>query len=239
EITIVAKNDNLLEGEETIVITGAATAGFTWSATANTATVTITDSNPLSDKVLRFSPKTDNVAEGSSTTLKVSLPEGVTATSDIAFNYAVTGTATSGDDYTALTGTGTITAGQNSVAIVIDAKTDTVIEGEETVILTGGAITTGSLTGFSWDDAAKEATVTITDVTDPLKKVLRFSPTTANVAEGSSTSIKVSLPEGVTLGNPLIVNYRVSGTATSDTDYSALTGSVTIPAGSSYATIEI
>ncbi|MBF7093681.1 hypothetical protein IUY40_19340, partial [Flavobacterium sp. ALJ2] len=114
-----------------------------------------------------------------------------------------------------------ITAGNNFAAIVIDAKSDSVMEGEETVILTGGVITTGSLTGFAWDDAAKEATVTITDVTDVANTVLNFSPTEKDVAEGSSTSIKVSLPEGVTLGNPLIVNYTVSGTATSDTDYTA------------------
>ncbi|MBF7093684.1 hypothetical protein IUY40_19360, partial [Flavobacterium sp. ALJ2] len=105
------------------------------------------------------------------------------------------------------------------VDIVVTALTDAVIEDNETVILTGGVITTGSLTGFAWDGAAKEATVTITDVTDDVNTLLNFSPTTANVAEGSSTSIKVSLPEGVTLGNPLIVNYTVSGTAINGTDY--------------------
>ncbi|MBF7093644.1 hypothetical protein IUY40_19155, partial [Flavobacterium sp. ALJ2] len=138
-IEVEALLDNLIEANETIIITGAASAGFTWSATANTATVTITDSNPLSDKVLRFSPTTENVAEGSSTTLEVLLPEGVTATSDITFNYAVDGTATSVDDYTRLTGIGTIPAGQNSAAIVVTALTDAIIERDETVILAGGA----------------------------------------------------------------------------------------------------
>ncbi|MBF7093481.1 hypothetical protein IUY40_18270, partial [Flavobacterium sp. ALJ2] len=235
-IEVEAIRDNWIELDETLVITGSSGGQFTWSATANTATVTITDSN---DKLLRFSPTTENVAEGSSTTLEVRLPEGVVAVNDITFSYSVGGTATSVDDYSALTGTGTIPAGVNSAEIVIDALMDSVIEDKETVILTGGVITAGSLTGFTWDDAAKEVTVTITDVTDPLKKVLNFSPTTAEVAEGSSTSIKVSLPEGVTLGDNLIVNYTVSGTATSDTDYIALTGSVTIPAGDSYAMIAV
>ncbi|MBF7093573.1 hypothetical protein IUY40_18740, partial [Flavobacterium sp. ALJ2] len=239
EITIAAKNDNLLEADETILIKGVTTAGFLWSNLENSATVTIKDANPASDKVLRFSSTTEKIAEGSSTRLKVSLPEGITTTSDIRFYYAVGGTATSGKDYTRLTGTGTILAGNNSVDIVVAALTDAVIEGDETVIVTGGGIVGDSLTGFTWDATAKEAIVTITDVTDPAKKVLNFSPTKADVTEGLSTSIKVSLPTGVTLEESLTVNYTIAGTATSDTDYKKLTGSVTIEAGSGFAMIEV
>ncbi|MBF7093643.1 hypothetical protein IUY40_19150, partial [Flavobacterium sp. ALJ2] len=251
EIKVNTLLDKLIESDETIIITGVATTGFTWSATANTATVTITDSNPASHKLLFFSawgtsktlkaspPVIEKIAEGTSIKLKVSLSPGVTATSDITFNYAVDGTATSGDDYTPLTGVGTIPAGNNSVDIIVTALTDAVIEDDETVILTGGVITAGSLTGFGWVVGVNDATITITDVTDEANKVLHFSPTTAEVAEGSSTSVKVSLPEGVTMGYPQIVNYTVSGTATSDTDYTALTGSVTIPAGDGYAMIAV
>ncbi|MBF7093645.1 hypothetical protein IUY40_19160, partial [Flavobacterium sp. ALJ2] len=179
---------------------------------------------------LSFSPPTANVKEGESTTIQVSLPDGFTATNDIKFNYTVGGTATSVDDYTALTGTGTIPAGKNFAAIVIDAKTDAVIELDETVTLTGGAITAGSLTGFSWNDAAKEATVTITDANDPAQKVLNFSKIKADVVEGLTSNVEVNLPKGVTLGYPLTVNYTISGTAINGTDYSTLTGTVTIPA---------
>ncbi|MBF7093656.1 hypothetical protein IUY40_19215, partial [Flavobacterium sp. ALJ2] len=183
-IEVNALTDNLLEANETIVIMGVATAGFTWSATANTAMVTITDSNPLSDKVLRFSPTTVSTPEGTSTTLEVRLSEKITAVNDITFSYIVKGTATSGKDYTPLTGRGKILAGENFASIVVTALTDTIIEGDETVVLTGddivgGAIVESLLTGFSWDGAAKEATVTITDETDEANKVLNFSPTTA------------------------------------------------------------
>ncbi|MBF7093642.1 hypothetical protein IUY40_19145, partial [Flavobacterium sp. ALJ2] len=178
-IEVNALTDNLLESDETIIITGVATAGFTWSAIANTAMVTITDVTDPANKVLRFSPTTAAVAEGSSASIKVSLPEGIITTKDITFSYGVSGTATSVYDYTSLTGTGTILAGNNSLDIVVTALMDSIIEGDETVILTGSSIQGGSLTGFSWDDAAKEATVTITDVTDSAEKVLNFSPTTA------------------------------------------------------------
>ncbi|MBF7093648.1 hypothetical protein IUY40_19175, partial [Flavobacterium sp. ALJ2] len=208
-----------------------ATAGFTWSATANTAMVTITDSNPLSDKVLRFSLKEVSIQEGDDLFVYVRLPEGIITTKDITFNYTVTGTATPNwgwRDYVELTGTGTILAGQKEGWININTFKDTVIEDDETIILTGSVITAGPLTGFTWDDAANTATVTITDVTDEANKVLHFSPITAAVAEGSGTGIQVSLPEGVALGYPQIVNYTISGTAINGTDYKELTGSVTI-----------
>ncbi|MBF7093427.1 hypothetical protein IUY40_17980, partial [Flavobacterium sp. ALJ2] len=244
-INIQALSDFIIETDETVILTGTSVtsaSGATWSTGKGKkiAMVTITDSNPLSDRVLCFSPTTENVAEGSSTTLKVSLSEGITAVNDITFSYRVSGTAISGKDYVALSGTGTIKAGENFAAIVIDALTDTIIEFDETVIIDGiGTIAAGPLTGFTWDDTANMATVTIADVTVAENKVLNFSPTNAAVAEGSSISMRVSLPAGVTLVYPQIVNYTVSGTAINGTDYTALTGSVTIPAGSSYATIEI
>ncbi len=43
----------------------------------------------------------------------------------------------------------------------------------------------------------------------------------------------------VNLGSPIIVNYTVSGTATSGSDYTALSGTVTIPTGQQSATITV
>src|SRR5262249_16153103 len=51
----------------------------------------------------------------------------------VTVNYTVTGTATSGTDYTALTGSITIPAGQTSATITIAGLADTLVEGTETV----------------------------------------------------------------------------------------------------------
>ena len=50
--------------------------------------------------------------------------------------YTVTGTATNSSDYTTLSGSVTIPAGQSSATINVGPIDDTVAEGPETVILT-------------------------------------------------------------------------------------------------------
>ena len=59
-----------------------------------------------------------------------------TSTSAVTVYYTVTGTATNGGDYTTITDSVVIPAGQSSVDIFIYAQTDTDIEGDETIILT-------------------------------------------------------------------------------------------------------
>ncbi|MBP4136915.1 beta strand repeat-containing protein [Flavobacterium geliluteum] len=244
DINVAALSDNVLETNETITLTGTTVTsieGSEWTTVAanKTTTVTITDANPASDKFLSFVPTTISTPEGTATSVVVSLPSGITAVNDITFNYAVSGTASSGSDFTALSGTGTIVAGQNSVSIAVTPLTDSIIEPNETIILTGGAITGSPLTGFTWSSSANTSTITITDVTSAASKILNITPTAVSVAEGSPTTLTVSLPTGITVASPLVVSYTVSGTATSVTDYTALTGSVTIPAGSGSATITV
>jgi phosphodiesterase/alkaline phosphatase D-like protein len=79
-------------------------------------------------------------------------------TAPIVFNYAVTGTATNGEDYTKLTGTATIDVGKTSVDIPVTAIDDSAAEGTEAVTLT---ITGGS--SYYIEPTKAVATVTISD----------------------------------------------------------------------------
>ncbi len=79
-------------------------------------------------------------------------------TAPIVFNYAVTGTATNGDDYTKLTGTATIDVGKTSVEIPVTAIDDSAAEGTEAVTLT---ITGGS--SYYIEPTKAVATVTVSD----------------------------------------------------------------------------
>ena len=235
-ITVAALSDSVIESNETVVVTGAITSGFTWSASANTSTVTIINIDDPANKVLSFSPITVSTAEGTATVITVSLPTGVVTSTALVVNYTVSGgTATSALDYRALSGTVTIAAGQNSAAITISALTDSVIESDETVILTGG-----STPGFTWNVAANSATVTLTDTTgnNPANKVLSILPATVSVAEGATTNLTVSLPTGITIAEDLSVNYTVSGSA-GISDFKPLSGTVIIPAGSGSAMINV
>ncbi|MGJ8743986.1 sulfatase-like hydrolase/transferase [Polaribacter sp.] len=90
----------------------------------------------------------------------VSLPEGVTATEDINITYTVSGAATEGTDYTALSGTVTITNGTNAAEINIVATEDGLDEISESVIITLATTTFGTV-------ETTPAEITIFDVIEP------------------------------------------------------------------------
>jgi phosphodiesterase/alkaline phosphatase D-like protein/arylsulfatase A-like enzyme len=80
------------------------------------------------------------------------------ANAPLTFNYAIGGTATNGVDYSSLTGTATIAAGQSSVDIPVTPVDDGLPEGNETVALT---LEKGA--DYSTNAAKFAATVTIID----------------------------------------------------------------------------
>jgi hypothetical protein len=78
-------------------------------------------------------------------------------TAPLTVNYTVSGTATNGTDYTALSGSAVILAGQSSVTVALIPVDDATVEGNETAILTIAA-GTGYTVG-----ANSSATVIIAD----------------------------------------------------------------------------
>jgi hypothetical protein len=60
-----------------------------------------------------------------------------------------------------------------------------------------------------------------------------------NAAESGSPSGAFTIQRTGDTGQALVVNYRISGTATNGVDYQRLSGTVTIPAGQSAAQIEV
>ena len=100
-------------------------------------------------------------------------------------------------------------------------------ESNETVtvsISTNSAYTIGTPSGATLNIADNEPTVTVT-ASDP------------NAAEPNDTGT-FTITRTNTTGN-LTVNYTVDGTATSSSDYSALSGSVIIPNGQSSAVVTV
>ena len=65
------------------------------------------------------------------------------SSTDTTIAYTVTGTATSGDDFTPLSGSVTITAGNTTATIDLAALDDALVEASETVIVTLDSISSG------------------------------------------------------------------------------------------------
>ena len=85
------------------------------------------------------------VSEGSAASFEVALT-GARSTADVVVTYTVTGTATSGTDYTAPSGSLTIAAGESSGTITIQTTSDSVLDRGETLIvtLTGASTAAGT-----------------------------------------------------------------------------------------------
>lgn len=142
----------------------------------------------------------------------------------VSVKYMLSGTATgNGRDYTLMQeGTVTIPAGQTSGTISFPIVNDTVVEQDETVILTLIAPTNGRL------GAQKVHTFTIMGDNNGL--TVGFTLMESSGAE-NVTPVSVAVTLSAAASKPVTVSYAVTGSATGGNDYTLANGTVMIPAG--------
>ena len=107
-------------------------------------------------------------------------------------SYSVAGTATSGDDYTALSGTVTVLTSQTTATITIPVLDDAIVEGSETVQITLTGVTSGSAS-LDGTPANLTATNTIGDDDNPGITITESSGDTETNETGTSDSFTVVL----------------------------------------------
>ena len=151
-------------------------------------------------------------------------------TGDLTVYYTTGGTATNGVDYASLPGVAVIPAGQGSVVIPVVPLDDKKVNTASTVTVT----LTANSAYTKASGAAAKATITILD--DDFMTVTVLP--TANAADPATAGTFTVEREG-DLTEALVVNYQVGGSAVPGTDYSALSGTVTIPAGQASTTVSV
>ncbi|GBE72959.1 hypothetical protein myaer87_01860 [Microcystis aeruginosa NIES-87] len=152
--------DTTVESDETVVLTLASGTGYT-IGNPNAATGTITND----DTSVSVTVAPGSVNEDGITNLVYTFTRTGVTSNALTVNYNVGGTATFNTDYTqtgaasftATTGTVTFAVGLSTATVTIDPTADTIVEADETVILT---LISG--TGYTLD-AATTATGTITN----------------------------------------------------------------------------
>jgi large repetitive protein len=158
--------------------------------------------------------------------------------SDLVVSYTVTGTATSGTDFTALSGSVTLPASTDTVTIPATVTADTIVEGDETIVVT--------LTGTDNVDATIMASpddVATVTITDDDTATLAFATTTGTAGEDAGTyavDVTLTVSGGGTLASDVTVDIAdlLTGSATSGgSDYSFTSPTtLTFAAGSGDAT---
>lgn len=157
-----------------------------------------------------------------------------TGSGNITVRYAVSGTATPGSDYTALTGTLSMAKNTNAT-LTISPINDSLQEDAESVV-----VTLLPDPAYQVDVSQPEAMLVIRDNNHASTVNVSFS--TLTMAENGNSKLFLSRTSSTgaasTSGN-LTVNYALSGTATPEVDYTGLTGTAVIPSGASNVSVDI
>jgi hypothetical protein len=157
----------------------------------------------------------------------LSAPSGLTIT----VNYATAnGTATSGSDYVAGSGTVTFTPGVTSQSIPVTIVGDTAIESDQTVLVNLSGATNASI-------ADSQGVLTITNDDLPQLTINSVSITEGN-AQSVTATFTVTLAPAV--AQTVTVGYSTANvTATSGADYTATSGTLSFSPGATTRSISI
>jgi|GEM_PF-1844603 len=229
-IFVNAANDNIVESDETVIVTMTATSNtdVTIAATPNDhATVTITDDDVAELSIVATTQAAEDATNGVftiSTTKQFDAPVTVT--------FTRTGTATSASDFTAIGTTVVFPAYSNTVTIPVEVIADDIVESDETLIVTmTGTSNTDVTVAASPNNAA---TVTITD-----DDVAELSIVATTQAEEDATDGVFTISTTKQFDAPVTVTFAGTGDANAGTDFTAIGTTVEFPALSNSVTIPI
>lgn len=229
DVTVTPKQDTLSEGPESVLLTLAEDTAYKigWQAEAR---VDIEDDETPGKPSVYLTSSADNQAtETGNDTMAFTVNRIGNKTDAVTAHFTFGGTATSNEDYVVPDEFVTIPAGETSATVTFAAIDDTLVEGDETVVVTLVADAAYNISGGT-------TTLTIQDDDPPTVKV---SVTDNLAVEGGSATGKIVVQRVGDLSNPLTVGYVVGGTATSGVDFKELPDSLTIPAGEASASITV
>lgn len=228
-VNVAAVNDTAQEGPETVTLQLGPGTGYQ-VRTSGLASLTIAD-NDTSRPVVSIAASDLYAAEGGndSAAFTVSRTGATTAALTVSLNFS--GTAANGTDFSTVPAALTIPAGQAATTIAINPVNDTLPEPPEDATLT---VATNAAYVVSTTESS--ASVTISD--DDLA-VLSLSTADDTLHENGRGTGLVIISRTGSLAAPLRVFYGLGGRALHGTDYVALPGEITFPAGVSAVPVVI
>ncbi|MCW3808091.1 Calx-beta domain-containing protein, partial [Plebeiibacterium marinum] len=229
-VVVTVNNDDIVEGSESLYVNLSSASNATIADDQGEGVITDNDVALVSISANDASGNETGPDNGEFT---VSITKVSQTTTEV--SYSVSGSADGDSDYTTLSGTVIIPANTASVTIPVSVLGDDIVEGDETVVVTLTSISSGD-SDISIDTDNDDATVTIGDDDVALVSI------SANDASGNETgpdngefTVSITKVSQTTTE----VSYSVSGSADEDSDYTALSGTVTIPANTASVTIPV
>lgn len=233
-VNVPIVDDSLLENNETINLSLANPTGGASLGTLSSALLTIIDNEPKPG-TFAFSRPTFSVNENGTpvTAVTINRTAGTAGSASVRVTPS-NGTAIAPGDYSASPITVSFAAGQTTKTVVIPIVNDTLAEAYETVNLTLSNPSSGALLGTQ-----TTSVLTILD-DEPKPGTLSFSSTNYSVNENGTpiNSIVISRING-SLGNVGVTLTTSAGTATTPSDYSNTTITVSFAAAQTSRTVTI
>ncbi len=227
-VNVVPLNDSNIETPEDIIATLSTSAAYLRDGSATTGTVSLSDDDAPVVTVAAVDASASEAGPDSGMFL---ITRSGSTAAPLKVYYGLSGSAFHGTDYAPLNGETTIPAGSASAPVVVTPYDDDLGEPVEDVTL---AVTTFN-NSYSLGSTF-QATLDIADNTDTPVVSVRAGTTGV---EGGSNATVVFRAIGSGSGN-VTVNYTVSGTATAGSDYTAMSGTVSVPAnGTNDLTVNI
>jgi len=218
------RDDKIFEPAESVSVTITPNAAYTVSGSL--ATVSIADDDFLTVTIF---PTGGSAAEPS-------VPGAFTVkragdlTGNLLVYYTVGGAATSGSDFTPLSGSLTIPANATSADIVLSPLDDQALEGDESVVLT---LTTNLAYNIGTPGTAQLL------IRDNEKTAVSITATDAAASEPGDDFGSFQVSRGSVVDGDLVVNLAISGTAISGADYVPLENPIVIPDGASSVAFDL
>jgi hypothetical protein len=230
DLPVTVIDNSIIEAGETLIVTAVSTndARVTIAAGSNVGSIAINDNDT---GVVSISVSDASASESNNHGQFTVTLAGVSDRNTLV-NYSVSGTATDGTDYTALTGSVTILAGNTSAVIDVNVIDNSVLESSESVSIT---LTNTNDPAITVDSTNANANLTIADNDTAVVSVAVSDSSAGEPANGGAFTISITNPSD----SDTIINYSISGTAASGVDYTALPGTITILAGSTSAIVNV
>ena len=218
-ITLTGINDTTFESNESVIIDIVSVDNGVEAGTQQLiATIQDDDNQPSVTLNLTGSPLSENAGIAIVTAILSNL-----STQNVTVNLTFSGTAVNNTDYSASSASILIPAGSLTGAITLTGINGTTFEANESVIIDIHSVNNGTESG------TQQVIATIND--DDNQPSVTLNLTGSPLFENAGIAIVTA-----TLSNPsaqnVTVNLTFSGTAANNTDYSASSASILIPAGS-------
>ncbi|WP_069658288.1 Calx-beta domain-containing protein [Arcticibacter eurypsychrophilus] len=241
-VDIAVIDDKIIEATETVnlALTAADNMSFNPVVDPTMQRVNLSDDdNAEANNRIILKWTKDGSEPGTPAGFTVGFPDGYTCSKATTINYTIGGTATPFLDYTALSGIVIIPAYTNFVPIDVNVLDDRIIEGRETIALTLKTADNSIISKLSmFPVTAVSAYIEDEDDDIPANNSITLSKTDGG-EPGTNARFTVKYPIGFSSSKETTINYTTRGTALAGTDYTALSGTVIIPANTTSADIEI